>query len=128
MKKDFLKNTLIVVLTLGFALCLTHELGLWGSDTSTLDTKEECAQRTQIQGAYSKLLHRIWVDKPSYVEDVLVETNEFIELNSLVGDEGIKYVFSFWSEQDSIDYHSHWYGGMPDTMPIELKPDKKTKL
>lgn len=53
--------------------------------------------------AYAGVLHRIWLDRPSYVEDVLFETDEFCTLNE-VSDYGD--IFEFWSEQDSIQYHN----------------------
>lgn len=57
--------------------------------------------------AYNHLLHRVWIDRPNYVEDVLTECDEFIELDSLLnghwGD-----TFEFYNNYDSICYHNNW--------------------
>ena len=65
---------------------------------------------SKVITAYSHLLHRIWILKPSFVEDVLVETDEFIELNELLN-ENWEDTFYFWNKQDSIDYQYNWNGG-----------------
>lgn len=53
--------------------------------------------------AFHCVLHRIWIDNPSYVEDVLTEYDEFCTLDSLTdfGD-----VFEFWSAEDSFGYYN----------------------
>lgn len=61
----------------------------------------------QIIRAYAAILHRIWIDKPSYVEDVLVETDEFLELDELLSGDW-EDTFEFWSKQDSLEYHLNW--------------------
>lgn len=85
--------------------------------------KEECE-------AWALLLHRIWIDNPSYVEDVLTEYNEFVRLDSL-SDFG--NVFEFWSVEDSVNYHTNIetqeieaklflkYYREPDTIPSQPK-------
>lgn len=67
--------------------------------------KQQNSQR--IINAYSNLLHRIWIDKPSYVEDVLWETDEMLELDELLNGDW-NHTFEFWSTQDSIEYHLNW--------------------
>lgn len=67
--------------------------------------KQQNSQR--IINAYSSLLHRIWIDKPSYVEDVLWETDEMLELDELLNGDW-NHTFEFWSKQDSIEYHLNW--------------------
>lgn len=61
----------------------------------------------RIIDAYSRLLHRIWLDKPSYVEDVLWESDEMLELDELLNGEWDK-TFEFWSTRDSIEYNLNW--------------------
>ena len=57
----------------------------------------------EITRAYNHLLHRIWVDKPVYVEDVLTETDEFCILDSLLNGEWAD-TFDFYNEEDSLAY------------------------
>lgn len=86
------------------------------------ELRKECAQKTIIQSAYNDVIYRIWIDKPSYVEDVLSETDEWVVLNDLVDWED---TFEFKSTQDSLTYKSHWSGGEPDDEPVEPSPDTK---
>lgn len=57
---------------------------------------------------YRDLLHRIWLTKPLYVEDVLVESDEFNRLNELY-DGDWEDTFELWNSQDSIDYEINKY-------------------
>lgn len=61
----------------------------------------------KVIAAYSALLHRIWIDKPSYVEDCLFEYDEFLELDELL-DGNWEDTFEFWNKQDSIEYNLNW--------------------
>ena len=54
--------------------------------------------------AYNHLLHRVWIDKPSYVEDCLTETNEWYVLDSLMNSHW-EDTFEFYNEEDSLSYH-----------------------
>lgn len=103
MKKYVILLATMLVLITGLFGCTTQpakagipEEELW---------KQRDSQR--IINAYSNLLHRIWIDKPSYVEDVLWETDEMLELDELLNGEWNK-TFEFWSAQDSIEYHLNW--------------------
>ena len=58
--------------------------------------------------AYEDVLHEVWLDKPSYVEDALSEGDAFIELNEIMGEND---VFQFRNKQDSIRYTNNWNGG-----------------
>lgn len=60
--------------------------------------------------AYNHVLHRVWIDNPNYVEDCLNETDEFCELNDFL-DGGWGDTFTFYNEQDSIQYHANWNNG-----------------
>lgn len=71
------------------------------------ELKVDSVHDAKIINAYSNLLHRIWIDKPSYVEDVLNEYDEFLELDELL-DGDWNNTFEFWSKQDSIEYHLNW--------------------
>lgn len=91
----------------------------------------EYVNRIRIQHAYENVLHRVWIDRPAYVEDVLWETEEFLRLDSLL-DSNWGYVFEFCGEQDSIDYETNWrYDpvsiGQPDRPSKQSKPDKPSK-
>jgi len=61
------------------------------------------ARQTQINAAYSNLLHKIWIDNPNYVDDVISESDEFAVLDSLHNGDW-EDTFEFWSESDSINY------------------------
>lgn len=91
----------------------------------------EYVNRIQIQHAYERVMHRVWIDRPAYVEDVLWETEEFLRLDSLL-DGNWGYVFKFCGERDSIDYETNWrYDpvsiGQPDRPAKQAQPDSKLK-
>lgn len=71
------------------------------------ELKVDSVRDTRIINAYSALLHRIWLDKPSYVEDVLWEYDEMLELDELLNGDW-ENTFEFWNKQDSIEYHLNW--------------------
>lgn len=82
-------------------------------------SRNQIAWYEETLRAYNHLLHRIWVDKPNYVEDVLVEYDEFIVLDSLMNGHW-QDTFEFYDEGDSIQYHENWESGdglYPDTLP-----------
>lgn len=99
-----LKNALIVILTMLSTTLLLHEMG-FTEPTHVHISKSEVNHLREVNKAYGDLIHRIWIDKPDYIEDVLCETDEFVVLDSLLG--GHKYwndVFKFRNSQDSLDY------------------------
>ena len=57
--------------------------------------------------AYNHLVHRVWVDHPTYVEEVLTESDEYAELDDLLGGQW-EDTFQFYNEEDSIAYHLNW--------------------
>lgn len=61
----------------------------------------------KIINAYSNVLHRVWIDRPSYVEDVLWETDEILVLEALLGGDW-DMTFEFHNKQDSVDYNDNW--------------------
>lgn len=93
----FVFITLLVV-----AVCLAFSTPSANAAIPEVELKNE-----RIINAYSNLLHRIWLDKPSYVEDVLWETDEMLELDELLDGEWDK-TFEFWNAQDSIEYNLNW--------------------
>jgi len=72
--------------------------------------RQDTTELRAIIRAYNHLLHRVWIDKPNYCEDALCETPEFIELNDLLYSQW-EDTFTFYNEQDSIDYHYNWRTG-----------------
>jgi len=70
-------------------------------NSNALETQLE--NKNNIIYAYNALLHRIWVDNPNYVEDVLVECDEWVSLDQLV-DGDFYGAFEYWSKEDSISY------------------------
>ena len=49
-------------------------------ENELLKLKHQVNEQDGLLRAYNHLLHRIWVDKPVYVEECLSESDEFIEL------------------------------------------------
>ena len=70
-----------------------------------IEVFERARMQTEIHGAYAEVMHRVWIDNPTYVEDVLFETDEFMYLDSLVNGDH-EDTFLFWSEQDSVQYEA----------------------
>lgn len=72
--------------------------------------QKDTTELRAIIRAYNHLVHQIWIDKPNYFEEALMESNEFMELNDLLysqwGD-----TFEFYNEDDSIRYHRNWITG-----------------
>ena len=99
-----LEVALIIVLSIGFVLFLGHEAKMWGKNeryVASVQT-QRAVHLEKVSEEYIHLLHRIWIDNPAYVEDVLFESIEFIKLDSLMGEWGD--TFEYWSEEDSIAY------------------------
>lgn len=76
--------------------------------SNTLETQLE--NKNNIIYAYNQLLHRIWVDNPNYVEDVLVECDEWVSLDQLV-DGDFYGAFELETKEDSIAYDINWQKG-----------------
>lgn len=61
---------------------------------------------TDLAISSNNLLHRVWIDKPSYVEDALMDTKEFAYADSL-HESDWEDTFEFWNDSDSIAYHKN---------------------
>lgn len=105
-----LKNALIVILFVGFLTLLLHELGWFSANSAHAATQQREMACDEIQNAYADVLYRVWIDNPSYVEDVLVECDEWCNLYDLVGDSWIDYTFK--SVEDSLMYKSNLSGSI----------------
>ena len=57
--------------------------------------------------AYNHLIHRVWIDKPTYFEECLTEGDEFCTLSDLMGYDW-NDTFTFYNAEDSIAYHMNW--------------------
>lgn len=69
-----------------------------------VESNSQVYTKTEINNCYGALLHRIWIDNPTYVEDVLSETDEWQEyLKAIDGD--TEDIFFFWSDEDSLNYN-----------------------
>lgn len=95
---------LLIAITIALVSCSTQAAN---AAIPEKELKVDSVRDAKIINAYSNLLHRIWIDKPSYVEDVLNEYDEFLELDELL-DGDWNHTFEFWSKQDSIEYHLNW--------------------
>jgi len=81
-------------------------------ENELLKYKHLTSEQEELLRAYNHLLHRVWVDKPVYVEECLSETDEFIELYNLL-DGNWADTFSFYNEEDSIAYNINWANESP---------------
>lgn len=77
-------------------------------NSRALETQLE--NKNNIIYAYNALLHRIWIDNPNYVEDVLVECDEYVSLDELV-DGDFYGAFELETKEDSITYDLNWEKG-----------------
>jgi hypothetical protein len=149
MEEGKLKNLLIVVLTVGFLILLFEALGWFRPVQINAATQQREAACDEIRNAYANVLYRVWIDNPSYVEDVLTECDEWCNLYDLVGDMWINYKFK--SIEDSLMYESNLSGSItydptcinwvyipdstyrklrqvfPDLPAEQNRPDKKLK-
>ena len=126
-------NAIVIVLCiLSITVLLPRIKQTHAQEKAEFDSiRVEYVNRIQIQHAYERVMHRIWIDRPAYVEDVLWETEEFLRLDSLL-DGNWGYVFEFCGKQDSIDYETNWrYDpvsiGQPDKPAKRAQPDSKLK-
>ena len=93
---------ILIFLASALSSCTSHAQSM-----PRQELREDTTELRAIIRAYNHVLHRIWIDKPNYVEDVLTESDEFVELNSLLYSQW-EDTFDFYNEQDSIDYHWNW--------------------
>lgn len=122
--KDKLTSFLIAILAIGFLTLLGHEINLWGPSKEDVgvvylqdyDCSMKYTHAKEELEAYVSVLHRIWIDNPRYVEDHLVSTKEFRNLDSISNNGDI---FAFWSEEDSLAYYRHMRESEPDDMPLQ---------
>ena len=105
---------IVMILTFLFSSCsrTAHMARRDAAIAAMLDEKEQAIKylekrnqyTSDLVRAYNHLVHRVWLDKPNYVEDVLTETDEFCEVNDLLSGNWAD-TFEFYDEKDSIEYH-----------------------
>jgi len=119
MKKKYLipkrLEALIIALSIGLVGLTAIALGqcIKFSQTERINSnalETQLENKNNIIYAYNALLHRIWVDNPNYVEDVLVECDEWVSLDQLV-DGDFKGAFELETKADSIAYDINWQKG-----------------
>lgn len=76
-----------------------------GEEAQILMLKTKVANQDALIRAYENVLHEIWLDRPNYVEDALVESDAFCDLNDIMGETD---VFILRNKQDSIRYNYSW--------------------
>lgn len=116
------KNTIKICMTMiVFALlfCMCNALVSCKSCSNTANTYTQSKNdaimaleyKDRLYGdmlrAYNHLLHRVWLDNPTYVEEVLTESDEFYTLDDMMGGQW-EDTFQFYNEEDSITYHMNW--------------------
>lgn len=109
MDKERLNYLKAIIAILAFFVLFLTSLCMAACSTQSAKAAipETELKNNRVINAYSALLHRIWIDKPSYVEDVLWECDEMLELDELLNGEW-ENTFEFWNKQDSIEYHLNW--------------------
>lgn len=95
-------------------------MGWINPESNTIETTKE--NTADLDKACKKLIHRIWLDNPVYVEDVLWETDEMLELDHLLGGNWDN-TFDLQTEQDTISYSRNCLKE-PDELPSKAKHDK----
>lgn len=112
--KNLLISTLVaivtfIVLSFSYALTACEQKGM-----ITIPKEEYTYLQYMCNKAYeldelaassNDILHCVWLDNPSYVEDVLNEYDEFIYADSLRNGDW-EDTFEFWSKEDSIRYYA----------------------
>ena len=71
------------------------------------ELRKKKKKKTEIMACYGELLHRIWLDKPSYVEDALMDSEEWIRLDSILGGD-FEDVFLFWNDKEKEAYKNNY--------------------
>lgn len=101
--------TIILILSIPFMFSSCTQ-PVKADNAGRVSVFEENSELRAIIVAYNHVLHRVWIDRPNYVEDALMETDEFQELNDLMFSQW-EDTFSFYNEEDSIEYHRNWKSG-----------------
>lgn len=106
-----------IVIAVLFCMCVTlNSCKSCGNTTNAYAAQNKDAimaleYKNQLYGdmlrAYNHLLHRVWLDCPTYVEEVLTESDEFCTLDGMLGSNW-EDTFQFYDEEDSITYHMNW--------------------
>lgn len=130
MKRN-LEHFLLLVLALGFITLLGHEMKWWGpkSYECVFPEEHETARTAKtMYRAYHDLIHCIWIDNPDYVENELVNTEEFCVLDSLLNGDW-EDTFDFWNKADSILYVINKRNYInPDKMPTQPRKECIAKV
>lgn len=92
---------------------------------------EDSFTKQQLLALHSRVLHKVWIDKPAYVKDVLWESDEFLELDSVSkGDFGDIFTFKNYSEYYTYCDNLGICASIkhkcsePDTLPSKAQPCK----
>lgn len=104
---------IFAVLVLTIAICSSYRLG------ETQDALDDANAKIV---AYENAIYRIWIDNPSYVEDVFDDTDEFITLHSATNGE-CDDIFQYKSPEDSVIQIHRRKVYEPDTLPKPAPKD-----
>ena len=131
MKEDSIDNLIVYCAVIAVAVvCFFGGRYVGAHQAGYYELEQRAAEQTRIHAASFDVIHRVWLDNPQYVEDVLFETDEFNHLSELIADD-FEDTFFFWDAQDSITYENSlirereeasavlkYYGNQePDEMP-----------
>ena len=106
MKEDSIDNLIVYCAVIAVAVvCFFGGRYVGAHQSGYYDLEQRAKTQTQIHAACFDVLHRVWLDNPQYVEDVLFETDEFNRLSDLIADD-FEDVFYYWDAEDSITYEN----------------------
>lgn len=85
----------------------TKAAGTYSTEVVTQTIQEKLQWQEEVIRSYNNLVHRIWIDRPTYFEECLTEGDEYAHLTELFnGDWGD--TFTFYSIEDSLQYYMNW--------------------
>lgn len=86
--------------------------GIYSAEITTQTIQEKLEWQEQVILAYNRLLHEVWLDRPTYVEECLCEGDAYTHLDELFNGEWGD-TFQFHSVEDSLRYNMNW-----DSTPV----------
>ena len=110
MRKSDVQFWAVLISIMVFIVCLHFILKHAHNTVKAQPTQLVEVPCSEIQQSYSDVLYRVWIDNPSYVEDVLNETDEWCKLFDLIGESILDYKFK--SIEDSLMYESNLTGSI----------------
>ena len=86
--------------------CSSQNVHAASQEEMIFELKCKLENQKKLTRAYENVLHEVWLDKPSYVEDALSESDAFCDLNEIMGETD---VFQLRNADDSVRYNYRWF-------------------